>query len=191
MKDFNIWSIKKMGKNNSLGFTLIELVIVIVILGILSAVALPRFINLSSDANLSVYKYTYGSFKTAMNNQHLFWLAKGEPKNSDLINLNGKLDFNNLGYPAGIDDESQVSTPSDCLDIFKDIISTDLELAIPIGDGNGIKDLAKEVDIAVTHNANTCYYTFVSESKEVGYNARQFRYLYLSGDITEADYTLN
>ncbi|MEE9327087.1 MAG: type II secretion system protein, partial [Cocleimonas sp.] len=38
-------------KNKQQGFTLIELVMVIVILGILSATALPKFVNLSGEAH--------------------------------------------------------------------------------------------------------------------------------------------
>ena len=39
-----------MKKRNSKGFTLLELIIAIVILGILAVVAAPRFLNLQDDA---------------------------------------------------------------------------------------------------------------------------------------------
>ena len=50
---------------NEKGFTIIELVAVIVILGILSAVAFPKFQNLSGSAKTAVLNGGIAAFKSA------------------------------------------------------------------------------------------------------------------------------
>jgi len=49
------------------GFTLIELVIVIVLLGVLSAIAVPRFVNLEDDAQRAQRNATAAAITSAMN----------------------------------------------------------------------------------------------------------------------------
>ena len=52
---------------NQNGFTLIELVIVIVLLGVLAAIAVPRFINLEDDAQRAQRTATAAAITSAMN----------------------------------------------------------------------------------------------------------------------------
>ena len=55
---------------NKRGFTLIELVIVIVILGILSAVAIPKYVDMQTEAREAAIKGSLGNIRSALSIQY-------------------------------------------------------------------------------------------------------------------------
>lgn len=63
-----------MGRQQS-GFTLIELIAVIVILGILAATAVPRFVNLQDEAALAAVRGVAGSIESGAALNHAVDIA--------------------------------------------------------------------------------------------------------------------
>ena len=91
----------------SAGFTLIELIIVIVILGILAVTAAPKFMNMQGDARKSVLNGMSASIKTAANLVYSKAIIAGVEKQAgvDLAiqGVTGDSTAIAFGYPTAAD----------------------------------------------------------------------------------------
>lgn len=120
------------------GFSLVELVIVIVVVGLLAVAALPRFLDVTDEAKKASIEGVAGGFATGVLSARAQWEAQARPTLTDnkypSVNYDG-VDFwlttsDNSGYrdgyPLGLntDDTTYPANISDqtCIDLMENLL---------------------------------------------------------------------
>ncbi len=120
-------------KRKQTGFTIIELVVVILLLGILTATALPRFMDVTDEAHDAVVDAVVGGFATGTALFRAQWVAEGQPLGTGANNTTGLVSEYNLfasatGYPlSSTIDSTEFSTTTGtllCADTYEKVLQS-------------------------------------------------------------------
>ncbi len=165
------------------GFTLIELVIVVVLLAILASVALPRFLDITDSAHAANVGGTAGALGSAVSISHAKWLASGQPTSAAPIagldftrSSHADTGFSVLGWPNAATNGQSDITPTDVLNGGGEdakicaYIATNLLSAssVMFGAGEGC-----EKDYCALYEKPNCIYLYqqdLSKPRKILYN---------------------
>ena len=114
--------------HNKHGFTLIELIMVIVLIAVLSAIALPKFASLNTKARQASADGVAGSLSSAISIAHAQWLANSSPTS---ITLEGQIVYMSPvvagvgGWPEDtVTTGTGTATATKCLAVWNGVLNS-------------------------------------------------------------------
>ncbi len=154
------------------GFTFLELVLVIVILGILGLVMMPRFIDLTDGAHKAAVSATAGAFETAVNMVHIRYLSLGLSGAQDDLPGYGDndIDVNTQGYPTDTNGGNTINLGR-CVRVWNGIL-----MSAP----SAAQNTGTDPDYLVSRAGQICTYTYRRDTSV----SRSFTYDATTGAVT-------
>lgn len=161
------------------GFTLVELVIVVVILGLLAVTAIPKFLDLTDEAQKASIEGVAGGYATAVSLVRSQWEAEARPNEGTATSNAVVYDGTKLyltqedtgirpGYVVGTTTGGIAQT--NCIDIWNNIFQQPAQITSTFNDVNN-PDPGESFEYYALLNgtgaATTCYYFQVSSLVKV------------------------